>query len=45
METLFWKTVREAGELETGYDTGGVTATERQKKAFWSEDNEETHTR
>ena len=45
MESLFWTTTREAAEVEGGYDKDAVSASEKQKRAFWSEENEETLTR
>ena len=39
MELLFWKTSRDATEIIEGYGTRSATA--KQKKAFWSEDDEE----
>lgn len=39
MELLFWKTSREATEIMEGYGTQSATA--RQKKAFWSEAEED----
>ena len=39
MELLFWKTSRDATEIIEGYGTQSATA--KQKKAFWSEDDEE----
>ena len=41
-ELCFWKTSREAHQIIEGYDKQTLTATERQKKSYWSEDQEET---
>ena len=39
MELLFWKTSRDATEIIEGYGTQSASA--KQKKAFWSEEDEE----
>ena len=39
MELLFWKTSRDATEILEGYGTQSASA--KQKKAFWSEEDEE----
>lgn len=44
-ELCFWKTSKEAHQIREGYDKECGTASDRQKKSFWSEDMEDTLTR
>ena len=41
MELLFWKSVRDAGEVVDGYDRDSSRSTARQKASYWSEEDEE----